>query len=121
MVSGSTVRAAWEHRGMHYWFWPAAALTVSSLVVGILGVAPLHNRQSVVLHYTPAFGIDRLGPWYAALVPAALALLVLAVNTIAAVRLLHREAPIAYLIGTFTAILEFGFLAASVLVVLLNR
>lgn len=114
-------RTAWSARGFHYWFWPAAALALGTIVISVMGLATVSGRGSAVLHYSPAFGIDRIGPWQAAYIPAVFAGSLLAINTALAGAYYEKYRPISFLIGIFTVLYEIGFLVAAALIVLLNR
>lgn len=111
----------WDDAAFHGWFWPAVAFSVLTWVVSVVGLFPIRARESIVLHYTAVFGIDRFGPWSAGFIPALVALAVLTANTLVAAALVPRSRVIAHLVGVFTAVLLFGYAAAALLIVLLNR
>lgn len=113
--------APWQIAGVRYWLYAAAGLSALSIVYSAIGLWPLRRADALVLHYTPVFGIDRIGPWEHAFFPALLAIVVLVINSLLVSALANRHRGFLPTLGVFTVALEAGCFAAAIVVVSLNR
>ena len=105
----------------HAWFWASLAMNLAAWALVFAKIAPLRReRGSFVLHATVYFGIDRIGPWTGTLIPAAVGLAVLAVNTAAALFLFGARRPIAQLVGIVTACVQAFTLLSVIELIRLN-
>jgi len=87
----------------------------------ILRIMPLHvARPFIPLHYNIYLGVDRLGPWDQIFVLPILGFCLFLFNLLIQTMAFRREKLLAFMIAVATAIIEFVFLGAMVLIVLLN-
>ena len=114
-------RSAWRVRSVHLWFWPSLLIVLGTMILMTARILPLRKSQETfVLHYSTALGIDRVGPWFLTFAPAAAGLIILVVNLFLVMIFIRRDRLLASMVGATTVVLEFGFLAAGILIILLN-
>lgn len=111
----------WQITPERYWFFASCGLAIIAAAYATIGLWPLHAADALVLHYTPVFGIDRIGPWGYAYFPSVLAVVVLLINSLLISALATRQRRFLSTLGAFTVALEIGCVMAAVVVVNLNR
>lgn len=113
--------APWQIMEVRYWFFAALGLTIVALGCAAIGLWPLRHADALVLHYTPVFGIDWIGPWWYAFLPSTLAVTALVINSLLMSALATRHRGFLQTVGACTAALEIGCVIAAVIIINLNR
>ena len=94
--------------------WSMAVSIIGNAVLWGTLVARMGTWPSVIpLHYTIYFGIDLYGPWYKLFALPTLGLVVLVVNSLAAVRLFNRERIASYFLMISSALVQLILLTAA--------
>jgi hypothetical protein len=99
----------------------SVVLFLATLGLPVWRILPLAKEQPFIpLHYNIYFGVDRFGPWYHAFIIPALGLLFLLVSLIMQTHFFKKEKMLSTFFAISAIFLEFTFLVAMVLLLLLN-
>ncbi len=99
----------------------AFVFLVLSAALPVWLVVPLREaRPFIPLHYNIYFGVDRLGPWFQIFFIPGLACLLFILNLVLQTAAFRHQHFLATLISIATVLLNFVFLVAMVLIILLN-
>lgn len=121
-ASVQAFRELFRRAPSYRWFALASLLLIAcTALIPVWKLLPLLQSQSFLpLHYNIYFGVDQFGAWYGLFEPAAIGLLILAVNVACEAALFRRERILSAFFAGATLLAEVILLAATAFTVWLN-